>query len=183
MQPLRVKILGALVEPAVCADLAHSFDSTPQCINNHLKVLQSAHLIEVVAQKPKRHLIEKTYRAVAKSFWLSQGLTRVMGEDHQKIREQLSLHNLLKMSEQLQEDAAALLGTAHGVEVPSIGVCAEVQLRSEEERSRFTRDYLRLMHGLLERYQGTGGREHRYKAMLVCYPDFQKDISKRSSNE
>ena len=125
----------------------------------------------MVKKTPKRHLIEKTYMAAAKTFWLSPQLTSLLEDDREKLQERLSLHNLLRMSEELQQDAADLLGKVEdSSQVPSIGVSVEIRLRSEQERKQFTREYLRLMHSLLERYQGPADPGQTYKAMLVCYP-------------
>ena len=170
MKPLRVEILDRLRQPRACGQLAEELVLSPQRLNHHLRELHRAGLIEVVKETPKRHLIEKTYRSVAKAFWFSQNLARGLGEDREKLRERLSLHNLLHMSEQLQQDVAGLLDRVDAGEVPSIGVTAEIAFRDGGERKRFAQDYLRLMHQLLERYQGAGPETTAYKAMLICYP-------------
>lgn len=170
LHPVRVELLERLRTPKVCSELAREMSMTPQRINNHLRALRKARLIKVVKRTPKGHLIEKTYCAAAKTFWLSPQLTCLLEEDPKKLQERLSLHNLLRMSSQLQQDAADLLDASGERDLPSIGVSAEVRLRSEEERQQFTREFLRLMHGLLERYQGPAESGQSYKAMLVCYP-------------
>jgi DNA-binding transcriptional ArsR family regulator len=174
LNPIRIDILDQLRKPTVVSQVASELQMSAQRVNNHVKELLNVNLIEIVSETAKRHLIEKTYQTVAKTYWLSPRLTRKMGLDKQKLEEQLSLHNLLKMSEELQEDAAALLGRVRKSEVPSIGVSAEIRLRSGDERKKFAQDYLRLMHELLEQYQGTGPTKTKYKAMLVCYPLVKK---------
>jgi hypothetical protein len=81
----------------------------------------------------------------------------------------MSLHNLITLSEELQEDAAALLSVVDESEVPSFGLSAEITLRSEEDRQAFAKDYLKAMQQL-ERYEGRGRRKHKYTAMVACYP-------------
>lgn len=176
LNPVRVELLERLRTPKVCAQLADEMSMTPQRINNHLRELLKAGLIEVVKKTPKRHMIEKTYMAKAKTFWLSPQLTCLLEHDRQKLQERLSLHNLLRMSEELQQDAADLLGKVDdSSQVPTIGVSVEIRLRSEQERRQFTREYLQLVHGLLERYQGPADPSDTYKAMLVCYPASQPE--------
>ena len=170
LNPIRIDIMEQLRQPTVIAQLAAELEMSAQRVNNHVKELLGVNLIQVVSETTKRHLIEKTYQNVAKTYWLSPRLTRKLGQDKKKVEEQLSLHNLLKMSEELQEDAAALLDCVRKTELPTIGVSAEIRLRNAKERKQFAQDYLRLMHSLLEKYQGVGPGRTKYKAMVVCYP-------------
>lgn len=175
LNPVRLQILDLLQEPMVCADVAALLGMTQQRVNNHLKVLLREGLVEVVMETLKGHLVEKTYRSSAKSIWLSQQITKLPEKDQRTRREAKSLHNLQNLSERLQEDTGILLDRVDAESVPSIGVVADVRFRSAEERNQFTRDYFRLMHGLLEKYQGSGEKDEHFTAMLVCYPAVKRE--------
>lgn len=175
LQPRRVQILELLRERGTCTELARQLGTSAQNANGHVKALLRAGLVRVVERRKKRNMTESVYQACSKAYWLSPKLTRRMGDDGSELRDRLSLHNLLAMSERLQEDAAALLSEVDEHEVPSLGVTAEITLKTPEQRDAFSRDFLRAMHRLLEKYQGTGPNEHSYTAMLVCYPAVEKE--------
>ena len=94
----------------------------------------------------------KSGKAAARVRAGAPRLTRRLGPDGGELRDRMSLHNLIAMSERLQDDAATLLDAVDEHEVPSLGVTAEITLKSAEEREAFSRDFLRAMHTLLEKY-------------------------------
>jgi DNA-binding transcriptional ArsR family regulator len=175
LHPKRVEILDLLRERGTCTELARQLGTSAQNANGHVKELLRAGFVRVVETRQKRNMTETVYEACSKAYWLSPRLTRRMGDDGNELRDRMSLHNLIAMSERLQEDAAALLGRVDEHEVPSIGVTAEITLRTPAERDAFSRDFLRAMHRLLEKYQGAGPNAHSYTAMLVCYPSVEKE--------
>lgn len=171
LHPDRVRVLALLQEPATPKELARQTGFSPQRVNNYVRDLERAGLVRVVRTVRRRNFTEHTYQAVARTYWLSPRLVRDQRSEEQA-REQRSLHNLLAMSEQLQDDAARLLGQVEdGAAVPSLGITAEVVLPSEADRQQFAREYLELVQQLLARYQGRpAGPANRYTAMFVCYP-------------
>lgn len=173
LNPMRLEILDMLRERGTCTELAKRLSTSAQRANNHVKELLRAGFVEIVEKRPKRNMIESVYQARAKAYWLSPRLTRRMGDDATELRDRMSLHNLITMSERLQEDAATLLNVVDDSVVPSFGVTAEITLRTEEDREAFAKDYLKVMHLLLERYQGKGSAEHSFTAMVVCYPSVE----------
>ena len=175
LHPKRVEILDLLRERGTCTELARQLGTSAQNANNHVKALLRAGFVRVVEKRKKRNMTESVYQACSKAYWLSPKLTRRMGDDGSELEDRMSLHNLIAMSERLQEDAAALLSSVDEHEVPSLGVTADITLTTPEEREAFSRDFLRAMHGLLEKYQGTGPNEHSYTTMLVCYPAVCKE--------
>ena len=175
LHPKRVEILDLLRERGTCTELARQLGTSAQNANNHVKALLRAGFVRVVEKRQKRNMTESVYQACSKAYWLSPKLTRRMGDDGSELSDRMSLHNLIAMSERLQEDAAALLSRVDEHEVPSLGVTADITLKTPEEREAFSRDFLRAMHRLLEKYQGAGPNEHSYTAMLVCYPAVEKE--------
>lgn len=178
LNPIRVAMLELMREPRTSAELAEKLEMSPQRINNHLKELLDTKLIERVENRTKRNLIEGVYQASGRFYWLSPRITREQSVDLQKLQEAMSLHNLLVMSERLHEDAARLLersDSAKAGEVPSIGVTAEIRLRTPQEREQFTREFLTALHSVLEKYQGPAGPEQKFTAMMICYPSVESD--------
>lgn len=168
LNPVRIELLERLVEPQTCAELARDMGLTPQRLNNHLKELLKAKLIRVVRRRKVRNLVEATYQAVGKTYWLSPKLVRRSAETTR--RDRLSLHSLLLTAEAIQDDVAALLDSSAQDEVPSLGFSVDLHLRSEDQRNAFTRDVLEALKPVVEKYQGPRAPRHEYKLRLVCYP-------------
>ncbi len=174
LNPIRVAMLEMLQSPLTCLDIARKLKITQQRVNNNIREMQRAGLVRLVENRTKRNFIEGVYQTVSKAFWFSPQLLRSNEADLRKVREQLSLHNLLLMSERLQHDVGQLLDAQGRDEVPSIGVTADIVLRSEEERQAFTKDFLTALHSVLEKYQGSSSPEQRYTAMIICYPEVEE---------
>ena len=75
--PLRQRILNLLADdvPLTNKKLADALQVSPPRLYFHLKELHVAGLIEIVAEQPKRGVIEKYYRPTARVFRLSSKFT------------------------------------------------------------------------------------------------------------
>lgn len=164
----RVELLEHLREPKTCAELAAALGHSPQRIHNHLKELLRVGLIRVVRRRRVKNLLEATYAAVAKVYWLSPRLVRA---NDRRVREEISLHALLEAAESIHEDVAKLLARPEDEEVPSLSFTVDLQLASAEHRSAFARDVLTALRPILERYQGPPTSEHAYRFRLICHPN------------
>jgi DNA-binding transcriptional ArsR family regulator len=168
LHPWRVAILGRLREPKTCLELAEALGVSQQRVNNYVKELLRAGLVEKVASRQKRNVLEAVYHAVGRRYWLSPRLAE--DQSAEVAHDGQALHNLLQLSERLQDDASRLFERLASERVPSIGLTAEVTLRTDEERAAFAKDLVSALHGVLEKYQSGGRRADAYTAMVVCYP-------------
>ena len=172
LNPIRIKLVELLREPRTCAELASALDLTPQRINNHLKALRDAGLVRIASRRQVRNLVEATYQAEGKAYWLSPRIVREDPPTDRALRDELSLHNLLVTAEEIQEDVAELLSRTDDEEVPSLGLSIEITLGSAESRNAFTREVLEALRPVVERYQEPQSNEGRgYKLQLLCYPE------------
>ncbi len=62
LHPLRVEILSLLGEPDSATGLAVRMGQTRQVVNYHLRALESAGLVELVEERPRRGLVERIVR-------------------------------------------------------------------------------------------------------------------------
>jgi len=173
MNPVRIAILELLREPMTCAEIATRLEMSQQRIHNHIKELRNSNLVQIASTRQKRNLLEAVYQSSGKLFWLSPEITRSTHTNLKELQESLSLHNLLVMSEKLSTDAAYLLDNVGDEEIPSLGITADIFLESEDTREKFAKDYLKLMHQLLEKYQSppeSSNSSEKFTAMLICYP-------------
>lgn len=170
LHPVRVRLLDLLETPRTCRELAELVGQTQQRLNHHLKEMVAAGLVQVTARQKKKNLLEATYLRTGKAYWFSPQLARAGGASARELRDRLSLSKLLVLAETLSEDAGRLLSRATDTSVPSLALDAEVTLRSPEERQEFTRDVLRALHSVLEKYQATVDGAERYRVVIGAYP-------------
>src|ERR687897_3489675 len=67
----RQKLLAHLAEPDSASGLARRLRLPRQRINYHLRVLESAGLVELVEERRKGNCLERVVRATARSFVIS----------------------------------------------------------------------------------------------------------------
>jgi len=175
LHPLRIEVLKRLGEPRSCPDLAKEIGETSQKIYYHVKILESAGLIEKVDERRVRGIMEGLYRARAKSYWLSSSLVGKVG-GAERARDQMSLGFVLSLSEEIQSDVARLgERTGEGEVVPSLGLSLQIELDNAEERARFLTELQETLQGLAKKYAAKGstvGQE--FQVSLVCYPRLER---------
>src|SRR5262245_17205716 len=79
LKPLRVALVPRLAAPRSCTELATELCETPQKVYYHVKRLESAGLVERVAERRVRGIVERVYQAAARSYWLSPALVGRIG--------------------------------------------------------------------------------------------------------
>lgn len=164
LKPLRLEIVRRLAEPRSCPELGAELGESTQKVYYHVKALESAGLIDRVAERRVRGIMEGVYQARARSYWLSPGLVGRIG-GAARARDELSLGFLLTLAEDVQEDIARLGSSSE--EVPSVGLDAEIELRPEQ-RAEFLRELREAIQTVLARF-GDGDGE-RFRVAVACYP-------------
>jgi DNA-binding transcriptional ArsR family regulator len=176
LHPLRIEVLKKLAEPKSCPELARELRETTQKVYYHVKILESAGLVEKVEERRVRGIMEGLYRARAKSYWLSPSLVGQVG-GVARARDHLSLGFLLSLAEEIHEDVARLGGrTGEGETVPSLGLSLQIELEDASARSRFLQELQETLQRLAKKY-GAGGpvAGEAFQLSLVCYPRRSKE--------
>jgi len=163
LKPQRVEVLRQLAEPRTCTEVAQRLGQTPQRVYYHVKRLVDAGLVDLVSERKVRGILEGSYQAAARSYWLSPRLVGRIGL--RKAQDELSLGYLLDLMEEVQADIAALDRTAP--ELPSIGLSGEIHVQAEH-RQEFLNDLHTMLQDLFTRYGGAEG--DAFKLAVACYP-------------
>jgi len=175
LHPLRIEVLKKLAEPRSCPELAKELGETSQKIYYHVKILESAGLIEKVDERRVRGIMEGLYRARAKSYWLSSSLVGKVG-GASRARDQMSLGFVLSLAEEIQSDVARLgERTGEGEAAPSLGLSLQIELDDAEERARFLTELQETLQGLAKKYAAKGSTAgQEFQVSLVCYPRLER---------
>ena len=171
LHPLRIEVLKKLAEPRSCPELAKELGETSQKIYYHVKILESAGLIDKVEERRVRGIMEGLYRARAKSYWLSPSLVGKVG-GAERARDQMSLGFLLSLAEEIHADVARLgERTSEGEAVPSLGLSLRIELENADARARFLEELQETFQGLVKKYAAKDSTEGQgFQVSLVCYP-------------
>jgi len=179
LKPRRLEILKRLGKPCSCLELAELLQDTPQKIYYHIKALEQAGLVEKVNERRVRGMTEGFYQARARSYWLSPELVGRLGT-LRRSQDQASLGFLLTLAEQLQAEVGHL-AQLPGADTPSLGLAAQIALRTQEERNAFLQDLQQSMQVLARKYgrqeqeeRGQGDTGPRsgptFRILVACYP-------------
>lgn len=174
-KPIRLELLTMLAEPRTCGQLAEVFNTSPQKIYYHIKVLERAGLVEKVYEQRVRGIMEGYYQAAAKSYWLAPDLVNQLGGE-QQVNEQKSLGYLLGLADQVQSEVTPLLQSEG--EVPSLGISARVNLKHGSERADFLEELQTAVQKIAEKYgtladeEVNDGGDQIFRLIFACYPQF-----------
>lgn len=174
LHPLRVRLLALAAEPVSAVELARELGETPQKINYHLKELEKAGLLKKVREEKVRNLTKAYYQVQARSLLFSPGFVAERGADARVARDQVSLHNLLGLSHELERDVIGLLNRSksEGMAAASLGAKAELAFPDGEARRGFLEAYVSMLDELVRRFGAREGSpaNERYTALLAVYP-------------
>jgi len=171
LHPLRIEVLKKLAEQRSCPELAKELGETSQKIYYHVKILESAGLIERVDERRVRGIMEGLYRARAKSYWLSPSLVGKIG-GAERARDRMSLGFLLSLAEEIHADVARLgERTGEGEAVSSLGLSLQIELENADARRGFLEELQEMFQGLARKYAAKYPAEAPgFQVSLVCYP-------------
>lgn len=170
-QPMRLRILGALRQPASAAAVARELGEPRQKVNYHLKELERVALVRRIGDRRTGNFIETIYEAAARSFVVSPRVAWPDGRRADALAAQVALENLVRLGEDIQQDSADLLDRAafDGEQIASVAVEAEVRFATEQQRTEFLNAYLHAVGPLLARYGSADGEG--YRVVLAVYPN------------
>lgn len=179
--PVRLRVLAALNPPASAAAVARAIGQSRQNANYHLKELERVGLVARTGERRVGNFVETLYRATARTILVSPRMTLGGPERARALAVQLSLEQLVILSERLSQDAVWLLDCAafDGQTIPSASVEVEVQLRDEDDRQAFLNDYVAAVAALAKKYARRGGET--YRIVLAAYP--RPNASDRDTRE
>jgi len=166
LRPGRAEMLKRIVEARTCGEVARQMGTTPQQVYYHVKALESARLAEKVGEAQVRGFREASYRAVARSYWLSPRLVQLAGGE-QRAKENTSRGFLLNLAEEMHIEVGRL-GDRLG-ETPTLGLSANIALADGKRREEFMTDLQAAVQQLATKYGGPAGPES-YRLVVACYP-------------
>jgi DNA-binding transcriptional ArsR family regulator len=182
LDPIRVRLLAELVEPASATMLAARLGLARQKANYHLRALEQHGLVELVEERRKGNVTERVLRATASSYVISPAALAAVAPDPARAPDQLSARWLLAVAARLVRDVGDLIvGAAKARRrVATFAIDAEVRFASAADRAAFAEELAGAVTALIARYHdeaAAGGRDHRL--VVAVHPSVKSETKER----
>jgi DNA-binding transcriptional ArsR family regulator len=177
LDPMRSRLLAALVEPNSASTLAAQVGLPRQKVNYHLRELERHGLVELVEERRKGNMTERVLRAAAASFVISPAALAAVAPDPDRAPDRLSARWLLALGSRLIRDVGELLtrSARAGKPLATYALDAEVRFATAADRARFAEELTGAVTALVAKYhdeQAAGGRPHR--VLVAVHPKITK---------
>lgn len=175
LKPLRLEILGRLVEPGSATSLAGDLGLPRQRLNYHLRELERAGLIRCVEERPRGGFVERRYRTAARHYLIGpDALGRVAppapSSGERSARDRFSWSYLVALFGKGLRELGALRRRADraGKRLATVGVQTRVGFASPGDFAEFSGRLAAAVSELVAEYHDPEGRS--YELVLGAYP-------------
>src|SRR2546430_3666514 len=142
LDPIRAKLLAALVEPGSATMRAARVGLPRQKVNSRLRALEQHGLVELVEERRKGNVTERVLQSIAAAFVISPTALAAVQPDPARSPDQLSARWLLAVAARLVRDVGALITGATQARKPvaTFALDGEVRFASAADRAAFAED-------------------------------------------
>ena len=179
LDPMRARLLAALVEPGSASTLAARAGVSRQRLNYHLRELERHGLIELVEERRKGNCTERVLRATAASYLISPAAFAAVAPDPARSPDKVSAYWMLALAGQLVRDVGDLIAGAAKARKPvaTFAIDSEIRFASAADRAAFATELSEAVGELVERYhdgEAERGRDHRL--VLALHPSITRTL-------
>jgi DNA-binding transcriptional ArsR family regulator len=176
LDPLRVRMLAELREPASAAALAERVGLARQKVNYHLRTLEAHGLVRVAEERRWGGLTERLLVATASSYVVSPAALGEAASDPAKASDRLSARFLIALAARMVREVGELARRAETSDkrLATLGIDTDISFRSPAERAAFTDELAAAVTRLVARYHDAsapGSRPHRLVVAAYPVPD------------
>jgi DNA-binding transcriptional ArsR family regulator len=171
LDPVRARLLAALIEPGSASSLAGRVGLTRQKANYHLRALERHGLVELVEERRKGNCIERVLQATAASYVISPSALAAVAPDPARQPDQRSARWLLALAGRMVREVGALISgaSAAGKPVATLAIDSEIRFASAADRAAFAAELAGSVNTLVAKYhneKAARGRDHRFVVAL-----------------
>ncbi len=169
LDPLRARILAALVEPGSATTVAEAIGETRQKVNYHLRSLEEHGFVRLIEERPRRGLVERVVQASARSYVLSPEVLGPNAADPDRT-DRYSTAYLLAVAGRLVREVAELTRRARRADqpLPTLTLDTEIRFADAAARAAFTAELTHAVHGLAARYHDEGAPKGRWHRLVIA---------------
>lgn len=187
LDPIKVRLLAELSEPASAAALAVRVGLTRQKVNYHLRALEAHKLVEPTEQRYWGGLTERLMVATASSYVVSPAALGSIGADPARNTDHLSASYLIALGARIVREVGDLWRGARQRDrrLATLSIDAVIRFKSPADRAAFTSDLAAAIATLAARYhdeRASHGRPHRLVVTSYPAPDPTRSERKRRAD-
>ncbi len=166
LDPIRARLLAALVEPGSASTLATVVGLTRQKVNYHLRTLEQHGLVELVEERRRGNMTERVMRATAASYVISPSTLGAAGPDPRRSPDRLSARWLVAVAARTVREVGELIAgaTKANRRLATLAMDGEVRFASAADRAAFAEELTTAITTLVGKYHDDSapdGRPHR----------------------
>lgn len=175
LDPIKTRLLAALVTPASAASLAGQMGLPRQKLNYHLRLLEGYGLIEIADERKWGGLTERRLIASARSYVVSPAALGAVASDPERTTDRLSAGYMIALAARAVREVGSLWRRARETDkrLATLSIDTEISFRSAADRADFTREVTAAIAALAARYHdpdAPGARSHRVMLMAHAKP-------------
>ena len=177
LSPIRRKLLENLEQPDSASGLARRLGLPRQKINYHLRMLESAGLVELDEERQRRGCTERVVRVTARAFVISHHFLEGLAADPETIRDNFSSAYLVAAAGRMVRDVALLRDRAAQVEqrLATLAIETEVSFASPAQFNAFSNEITNEIARLAAKYNRQGApASRRFRLVVGAHPTVTK---------
>lgn len=173
LDPVRQRLLAELRLPDSASGLARRLRLPRQRLNYHLRVLESAGLVELVEERRKGNCLERVVRATARAFVISPEALGPLGLTADTAPDRLSSAYLLAAAGRTIREVGALEDRARREQkrLATLTLEGELRFASAESRAAFAEELAAAVARLSAKYHDEGAPNgRRFRLLAAVHP-------------
>lgn len=173
LQPIRLRILERLREPASASSVARELDLPRQKVNYHVRELEKTGLVRHVESRTRGNCVERLVQASARRYVVAPRLLEALEADPEELRNAYSAAYLLATAARTIREVAEMREAARaaGKKLPTLTLETEIRFAGPAAQQAFARELTEAVGRLAEKYHDEdveGGR--RFRVMTTGHP-------------
>jgi DNA-binding transcriptional ArsR family regulator len=187
LDPERRRLVEALATaPDSATGLAKRLGETRQRLNYHLRLLESAGLVELEEERQKGGCTERIMRLTARRFVLDPAAIGELGaSDPDEIGDRFSARYLVALAARVIRELAGLLAraTSERSRVATASINTQVRLRRPADFDAFTRDITQAVAEVVARHHDESGEGRWFRVIAGAYPGPRPTLQQQETND
>lgn len=178
--PVRLKLLHALAQPASAAQLGRQTGEPRQRINYHLKELEKAGLVALVEERKKGNCVERIVQASARAYLISQEALGALGPTPKHVQDRFSSAYLIAVASQTIRDVAVLREKAEaaGKNLATLTIQTSIRVASPDRLAAMGAELSEALARIAAKYHDEDSAEGRvFNVTLGSYPAITRDLA------
>ena len=177
LDPVRGRILAALIEPGSATTLAEVLGLSRQKVNYHLRTLESHGLVDLVEERRKGNMTERVMQASAAAYVISPKAMSSVAPDPDRSPDRLSAQWLIALCSRAVSEVGELVQRSQRArqQLATFGLDVEISFASAADRALFVAELSAAIEDLVSKYHNASspkGRSHRL--VLGLHPKITK---------